>query len=64
VRLEHPNAPVERRTVELTPGETRLLDVTLHVSTERDAAARRHGGTAAPSAERWSAPSPFLFEPT
>jgi hypothetical protein len=32
VRLEHPNAPVERRTVELTPGETLLLDVTLHVS--------------------------------
>jgi serine/threonine-protein kinase len=32
VRLEHPNAPVERRTIELTPGETRLLDVTLKVS--------------------------------
>ena len=32
VRLEHPNAPVERRTIELTPGETLLLDVTLHVS--------------------------------
>jgi serine/threonine-protein kinase len=32
VRLEHPNAPVERRTVELTPGETLLLDVTLKVS--------------------------------
>ena len=32
VRLEHPNAPDERRTVELTPGETLLLDVTLKVS--------------------------------
>jgi serine/threonine-protein kinase len=32
VRLEHPNAPVERRTIELTPGETLLLDVTLKVS--------------------------------
>lgn len=32
VRLEHPNAPVERRTVELTPGETLLLDVTMKVT--------------------------------
>ena len=32
VRLEHPNAPVERRAIELTPGETLLLDVTLKVS--------------------------------
>ncbi len=32
VRLEHPNAPVERRTIELSPGETLLLDVTLKVS--------------------------------
>ena len=32
VRLEHPNAPIERRTVELTPGETLLLDVTLKVT--------------------------------
>lgn len=32
VRLEHPNAPVERRAIDLTPGETLLLDVTLHVS--------------------------------
>ena len=35
VRLEHPNAPAERRTIELTPGETLLLDVTLHVSAAR-----------------------------
>jgi serine/threonine-protein kinase len=34
VRLEHPNAPVERRTIELTPGETLLLDVTLKVSAQ------------------------------
>jgi hypothetical protein len=27
VRLEHPNAPTERRTVRLAPGETALLDV-------------------------------------
>jgi len=27
VRLEHPRAPVERRTVTLEPGETVLLDV-------------------------------------
>ncbi len=32
VRLEHPNAPDERRTIELTPGETLLLDVTLKVT--------------------------------
>lgn len=32
VRLEHPNAPVERRTIDLTPGETLLLDVTLKVT--------------------------------
>jgi hypothetical protein len=32
--LEHPNAPVERRTIELTPGETLLLDITLKVSAQ------------------------------
>lgn len=32
VRLEHPNAPTERRTVRLAPGETVLLDVTMKVS--------------------------------
>jgi hypothetical protein len=35
VRLEHPNAPVERRTIELTPGETLLLDVTLKVTSSK-----------------------------
>jgi serine/threonine-protein kinase len=38
VRLEHPNAPAERRTVELTPGETLLLDVTLKVSAPKPSA--------------------------
>jgi hypothetical protein len=32
VRLEHPNAPAERRTIELSSGETLLLDVTLKVT--------------------------------
>jgi serine/threonine-protein kinase len=40
VRLEHPFAPTERRTVELSPGETILLDVTLKV--------RRPAGVALP----------------
>jgi serine/threonine-protein kinase len=31
VRLEHPNAPTERRTVNLSPGETLLLDVNLKI---------------------------------
>ncbi|HET9958390.1 MAG TPA: serine/threonine-protein kinase [Polyangiaceae bacterium] len=31
VRFEHPNAPVERRTVHLAPGETLLLDVSMKV---------------------------------
>ena len=38
VRLEHPNAPVERRTIELTPGETLLLDVTLKVTAPKPSA--------------------------
>jgi len=38
VRLEHPNAPVERRTIELSPGETLLLDVTLKVSAPKPSA--------------------------
>ncbi len=39
VRFEHPNAPAERRTVKLTPGETLLLDVTLKVAPAADAGA-------------------------
>jgi hypothetical protein len=31
VRLEHPDAPTERRTIELVPGETILLDVKMNV---------------------------------
>jgi serine/threonine-protein kinase len=31
VRLEHPKAPTERRTIRLTPGETVLLDVKMDV---------------------------------
>ena len=49
VRLEHPNAPVERRTIELTPGETRLLDVTLKVSSP--SASASGAGAAAGSEE-------------
>jgi hypothetical protein len=32
VRFEHPNAPAERRTIKLTPGETLLLDVAMKVA--------------------------------
>jgi hypothetical protein len=32
IRLEHPNAPAERRTVQLAPGETLLIDVSLKVA--------------------------------
>jgi hypothetical protein len=46
VRLEHPNAPVERRTIELTPGETLLLDVTLKVSAPPAASSTETGTTA------------------
>jgi eukaryotic-like serine/threonine-protein kinase len=43
VRLEHPNAPVERRTIELSPGETLLLDVTLKVTPPKPAANATQG---------------------
>ncbi|HEX3777958.1 MAG TPA: serine/threonine-protein kinase [Polyangiaceae bacterium] len=42
VRLEHPNAPVERRTIELSPGETLLLDVTLKVTQPKTADSATH----------------------
>jgi hypothetical protein len=46
----HPNAPVEKRTVDIVAGETRTLDVVMAVSdlapAEGDAGARE------PSAER------------
>lgn len=35
VRLEHPNAPTERREIELATGETILLDVTMKVTAPR-----------------------------
>jgi serine/threonine-protein kinase len=54
VRLEHPNAPVERRTVELVPGETVLLDVKLEIAPEAAASAAAEyapaGALPAPSA--------------
>jgi len=37
VRLEHPNAPTERRTVTLAPGETTLLDVKMRVESKAPA---------------------------
>lgn len=46
VRLEHPNAPVERRTIELSPGETLLLDVTLKVTQPKAADSATHGNDA------------------
>lgn len=39
VRLEHPNAPVERRTIDLVPGESVLLDVTMDIAPEAAASA-------------------------
>jgi eukaryotic-like serine/threonine-protein kinase len=35
VRLEHPNAPTERRTVNMVPGETVLLDVKMRLENQR-----------------------------
>jgi serine/threonine-protein kinase len=49
VRLEHPQAPTERRTIELTPGETILLDVSMKV--------RRPAGLSPGSAEASPAPA-------
>jgi hypothetical protein len=31
VRFEHPNAPVERRTIQIVAGETLLLDVEMQL---------------------------------
>jgi hypothetical protein len=45
VRLEHPDAPVERRMIELSPGETLLLDVTLKVTPPKPAASTTLGGS-------------------
>lgn len=46
VAFTHPDAPSEHRTIDIVPGETTLLDVTMNVRTAspRDAAAPRDGG--------------------
>jgi len=49
VRLEHPQAPTERRTIDLGAGETILLDVTMKV--------RRPGGLSPASREPSPAPA-------
>jgi serine/threonine-protein kinase len=48
VRLEHPQAPAERRTIDLAPGETVLLDVTMRV--RRPDGSMQKGATQIPSA--------------
>jgi serine/threonine-protein kinase len=48
VRLEHPQAPTERRTIELTAGETILLDVTMKV--RRPLGLSQNPGSSVPSA--------------
>jgi eukaryotic-like serine/threonine-protein kinase len=42
VRLEHPNARTERRTVQLAPGETVLLDVKLEIDPSALSASTAH----------------------
>ena len=44
VRLEHPNAAIERRVIELTPGETLVLDVTLKVSAPKPSSSAAGAG--------------------
>jgi hypothetical protein len=56
VRLEHPEAPTERRTIELTAGETVLLDVTMKV--RRPPGLSQGLGKTAPSAEAPADSSP------
>jgi serine/threonine-protein kinase len=50
VRLEHPDAPVERRTIELVAGETTLLDVKLSVAVSETVTPEPAGGAAEPTA--------------
>lgn len=45
VRLEHPQAPTEHRTVELVPGETVLLDVSMKVRRPEGNAVGKSPGT-------------------
>jgi serine/threonine-protein kinase len=56
VRLEHPQAPAERRTIDLAPGETVLLDVTMRV--RRPESATRNAAQAIPSAPEPADSSP------
>jgi hypothetical protein len=63
IRLEHPNAPTERRTIELVPGETILVDVKMAVDSAalargaQSAQAPPAGGpSAAPSASADNSP--------
>lgn len=56
VRLEHPQAPPERRTLDLAPGETVLLDVTMRV--RRPESALRSTATPVPSAPEPADSSP------
>ncbi|MFO7177620.1 MAG: serine/threonine-protein kinase [Pseudomonadota bacterium] len=59
VRLEHPNAPPERRTVELLPGKTVLLDVTMKLTgaaPEGSAAPEASAAPPAPSASAAALP--------
>jgi serine/threonine-protein kinase len=49
VTLVHPNAPVEKRTVDIATGETRTIDVVMAVP---DLAPRDDAGAREPSAER------------
>jgi len=53
VTLTHPDAPPEKRVVELAPGETKVLDVTMNLTGEGAGAP-----SAAPSASVSSAPLP------
>jgi serine/threonine-protein kinase len=56
VRLEHPHAPAERRTIDLAPGETVLLDVTMKV--RRPEGASQHAAKPIPSAPQPADSSP------
>jgi serine/threonine-protein kinase len=49
VTLVHPSAPVEKRTLQVAPGETRTIDVVMNVG---DLAPKDDAGAPEPSAER------------
>jgi hypothetical protein len=56
VRLEHPEAPAERRTIDLAPGETVLLDVTMRL--RRPEGAQKNSARSLPSAPEPADSSP------